>query len=168
MESARAGEAGAGFAVVADEVRDLAMRAAEAAKNTGTLIQTTVDRVTDGSRQVNQTKMGFDQVSEQTDEVVHLVSEITGALREQVQGIGQVSESVTGMDKITQQNAANAEESASMAEELSAQAEEMRALVSELAVMMEGGRLATTDVESGDHIEMNPTPMLPSGPIDTL
>ena len=42
------------------------------------------------------------------------------------------------MDKVTQQNAANAEESASAAEEMSAQAETMLGMVGELVAMVGG------------------------------
>ncbi len=158
VEAARAGEAGAGFAVVADEVRNLSLRAAEAADNTGNLIQTTVERVIDGSQQVNQTSRGFDQVSDKAAKVLHLVGEIAGASHEQAQGIKQVTETVTEMNKITQQNAANAEESASMAEELSAQAEEMRALVNALAVMMDGKRMDSPPSTRHDLQELEALP----------
>ena len=68
VEAARAGEAGAGFAVVADEVRNLAMRAAEAAKNTANLIENTVKRVKDGSELVSRTNEAFTQVAENSTE----------------------------------------------------------------------------------------------------
>jgi methyl-accepting chemotaxis protein len=143
VEAARAGEAGAGFAVVADEVRNLAMRAAEAAKNTATLIEGTVKKVTDGSMLVKITNDAFNEVANNAAKVGELVGEIAAASGEQAQGIDQVNTAVTEMDKVTQQNAANAEESASASEELNAQAEELKAFVNELAAMV-GGASATS------------------------
>ena len=138
VEAARAGEAGAGFAVVADEVRNLALRSAEAAKNTAELIEGTVKKVNDGSELVEKTNTEFTKVAESAAKVGSLVSEISAASTEQAQGIEEVNKAVTEMDKVTQQNAANAEESASASEEMSAQAEEMKSYVSELVAMVGG------------------------------
>jgi len=138
VEAARAGEAGAGFAVVADEVRNLAMRAADAAKNTADLIQGTVEKVNDGSELVMTTNDAFAQVAESASKVGALVGEIAAASNEQAQGIEQVNKAVTDMDKVTQQNAAHAEESASAAEEMNAQAEQMKASVGDLAILIGG------------------------------
>src|SRR5512140_1539346 len=63
VEAARAGEAGAGFAVVADEVRNLAMRAAEAAKNTADLIEGTVKKIKGGADLLGKTSGEFSEVS---------------------------------------------------------------------------------------------------------
>ena len=136
VEAARAGEAGAGFAVVADEVRNLAMRAADAAKDTSELIEGTVKKVNDGSGLVTRTNEAFTQVADSTSKVGELVAEIAAASGEQAQGIEQVNTAVTEMDKVTQSNAANAEETASASEEMSAQAEQMMAYVQELVVMV--------------------------------
>ncbi len=138
VEAARAGEAGAGFAVVADEVRNLAMRAADAAKNTSDLIEGTVTKVSDGSNLVTRTNEAFTQVAESSAKVGELVAEIAAASNEQSQGIGQVNTAVTEMDKVTQQNAANAEESASASEELNAQAEQMKSMVEDLMTLVGG------------------------------
>jgi methyl-accepting chemotaxis protein len=138
VEAARAGEAGAGFAVVADEVRNLAMRAAEAAKNTAAMIDGTVKKVNDGSELVSRTNEAFTLVADSTSKVGELVAEITAASQEQAQGIEQVNTVVTEMDKVTQQNAANAEESASASEEMNAQAEQMKAIVEELVALVGG------------------------------
>ncbi len=138
VEAARAGEAGAGFAVVADEVRILAMRAAEAAKNTAVLIEDTVGKITHGSEIVEKTNSAFESVSESSAKVGELVAEISAASNEQSQGIGQLNQAITEMDTVVQQNAANAEESASAAEEMNAQAEEMKAIVGSLIGLVKG------------------------------
>jgi methyl-accepting chemotaxis protein len=132
VEAARAGEAGAGFAVVAEEVRNLAMRAAEAAKNTASLIEGTIKKTKEGSDLVARTNDAFEEVAGSATKVAELVGEIAAASSEQAQGIDQVNRALGEMDKVTQQNAANAEESAAASEELSAQAETMSGFVGQL------------------------------------
>lgn len=133
VEAARAGEAGAGFAVVAEEVRNLAMRAADAARNTSGLIEDTVKKVKEGSDLVLKTNEAFLLVADSTSKVGSLVSEISAASNEQAQGIGQINKAVAEMDKVTQQTAASAEESASASEEMSAQAQQMKSISTDLA-----------------------------------
>ena len=141
VEAARAGEAGAGFAVVADEVRNLAMRAADAARNTAELIEGTVKKINDGSGLASSTNEAFGKVAESSGKVAELIEEIAEASNEQAQGIGQVNTAVTEMDRVVQQNAANAEESASASEELTAQAEQMKVMVGELVALV-GGKIS--------------------------
>ncbi len=138
VEAARAGEAGAGFAVVADEVRSLAMRAAEAAKNTAELIDGTVKTVHDGTKMVEKTNSEFSEVSRSIVKSGELVAEISAASVEQSQGIEQVNRAISEMDKLTQRNAASAEESASAAEEMNAQAEQLREYIQNLADIVGG------------------------------
>jgi len=136
VEAARAGEAGAGFAVVADEVRNLAMRAADAAKNTATLIEGTNQKVKTGTELVSSTNEAFVEVTNSASKVSELVAEIAAASDEQARGIEQVSSAVAEMDKVTQQNAANSEESASASEEMLSQAGGMKKMVTELVSLV--------------------------------
>lgn len=138
VEAARAGEAGAGFAVVADEVRNLAMRAAEAAKNTANLIEGTVKKIRNGSEILTKTNEVFAKVAGSSKKVQELVGEIAAASQEQAQGIEQINKAISEMDKVVQKNAASAEESAAAAEEMNAQAETMKGFVFELMTLMNG------------------------------
>jgi methyl-accepting chemotaxis protein len=132
VEAARAGESGAGFAVVAGEVRHLAMRAAEAARNTAGLIEGTVRKVKDGAGIVNLTSAAFDKVSASVENAVGLVDEIARSTKEQDQGIEHIKNSLSELDKATQENAAHAEQTASAAEQLNVQATNMDSFATEL------------------------------------
>jgi methyl-accepting chemotaxis protein len=139
VEAARAGEAGAGFAVVADEVRNLALRAAESAKNTASLIEQTVTKTKEGSALVQRTNSVFDEVALNAKRVAELVAEISAASNEQSQGITQVNQAMAEMDKVTQSAAANAEETAASSEEMNSQATSMLTFVDDLQAVVHGG-----------------------------
>lgn len=140
VEAARAGDSGAGFAVVADEVRSLAMRAAEAAKNTATLIESTVKRVHEGSTLVVKTDKEFREVTLNVRKSSELIGEISVASQEQAQGIDQVNIAVNEMNKVVQNNSATSEESAASAEEMKGQAEQMEKTVKELQNLIRQSR----------------------------
>lgn len=138
VEAARAGDAGKGFAVVADEVRNLAQRAAAAAKDTTNLIETSVGKAARGQEIAEGAGEALGKIVENVKKAADLVAEISAASQEQAQGIDQVTLAIAQMDKVTQQNAANAEESASAAEELSAQSVNVKAMVDELVGLVDG------------------------------
>ncbi len=118
VEAARAGEAGKGFAVVAEEVRNLAMRSAEAAKNTSNMIEESVKNASSGVDIASEVGKVLGEIVQSVGKTTDLVGEIAAASKEQAQGIDQVNTAVSQMDKVTQQNAATAEESASASEQI--------------------------------------------------
>jgi PAS domain S-box-containing protein len=129
VEAARAGDAGKGFAVVAEEVRNLAMRSAEAAKNTANLIEGSVKNAEQGVAINQEVFANLEEINTQVRKVGEVMAEIAAASEQQSEGIEQVTQAVSQMDQVTQQNAANSEESASAAQELASQAAEMNGLV---------------------------------------
>jgi len=139
VEAAHAGEAGKGFAVVAEEVKNLALRSAEAAKNTDALIEESSRNSEMGSRIVEQVTKSFLEMKEQFNKVKLIVNEISASSDEQSHGVGQISTGVGEMNRVTQQNAANAEESASAAEELTSQAAELKTMVNTFHLTRKAG-----------------------------
>ena len=125
VEAARAGEQGRGFAVVASEVRSLAQRSAEAAKEIKGLIATSVERVGQGTAQVDRAGATMREVVASIQRVTDIVAEISAASTEQSTGVAQIGQAVSQMDQTTQQNASLVEESAAAAESLSSQAHKL-------------------------------------------
>ena len=129
VEAARAGDAGKGFAVVAEEVRNLAMRSAEAAKNTANMIEESVRNAESGVSLNEEVLNKLQEINEQANRVGEVMNDVVTASESQTSGVEQVTTAVEQMNQVTQQNAANSEESASAAEELSGQAGELRSMV---------------------------------------
>jgi len=138
VEAARAGEAGSGFAVVAEEVRNLALRAAEAAKNTAGLIEQSTQKIHQASDLFAQINGELSNNHQITEQVTALVGGVAAASQEQAQGIKQINSAVAEMDGVVQEAAASAEESASAAEELNAQSLQMKGSVQELVQVIKG------------------------------
>ena len=130
VEAARAGEQGRGFAVVASEVRTLAQRSANAAKEIKGLIETSVDKVADGSKLVNQAGATMGEIVASVQRVTDIMSEISAASQEQSAGIEQVNQTITQMDETTQQNAALVEEASAAARSMEEQAQALSESVS--------------------------------------
>jgi methyl-accepting chemotaxis protein len=139
VEAARAGEAGMGFAVVADEVRNLAQRSAQAAKETAAKIETAIVKTSQGVQMSDKVAQSLTEIVTNVRKVDQLVAEIATASKEQNDGVSQVNTAVAQMDKVTQSNAASAEESASAAMELNAQTHVLRNVVGDLRKLVGGG-----------------------------
>ncbi len=129
VEAAHAGEAGKGFAVVAEEVKNLALRSAEAAKNTAVLIEDSKKSSQQGENIANEVTKNFNDIKSSFEKVDTIVEEISIASDSQSTGISQINSGVSELNKVTQRSAANAEESASASEELNSQSAELRSMI---------------------------------------
>lgn len=129
IEAARAGSAGKGFAVVADEVGNLAKKSQQAAHNTATLIQDTIESIERGSKLTGETADSLVAVQENTLKIGTLMQTVAKATEDQTKGVSQVSEGVSQISAVVQTNSATAEQSAAAAEELSGQAGNMNELM---------------------------------------
>ena len=161
VEAARAGEQGRGFAVVASEVRTLASRSAQAAKEIEGLISESVRLIDQGSGEVVAAGNTMNDIVDAVRRVTDIMLEIAAASDEQSRGIVQVSQAISEMDKVTQQNASLVEEASAAAASLEEQAARLTEAVG--AFRLQGGsaikRAPSVDVVASS----SPQPVTTSG-----
>jgi methyl-accepting chemotaxis protein/methyl-accepting chemotaxis protein-1 (serine sensor receptor) len=136
VEAARAGEAGLGFAVVAQEVRALARRSADAARDTAELVSASVNAGTAGRTQLDAVAAVIGSITKHTLKVKQLIDQVDQTGQEQAHGLVQISGTMTQMDQVTTQTAANAEQRAAASQQLSAQSQAMREVITALQAMV--------------------------------
>lgn len=134
VEAARAGDAGRGFAVVASEVRALAQRSAEAAKEIKALISTSTAQVGEGVELVAQTGQSLGRIITKVADIDSAVSDIAAGAREQSSGLQEVNTAVNEMDKVTQQNAAMAEQATAASKSVADETDRLTTLVGKFKV----------------------------------
>jgi methyl-accepting chemotaxis protein len=125
VEAATAGEAGKGFAVVAQEVRNLAARSAEAANEIKTLVESATTKAHEGKQISTDMIDGYETLNTHINETIHLIEDVSSASKEQMTGIEQINDTVTMLDRVTQENANEANNVSSIADEVRTMADEL-------------------------------------------
>jgi len=123
IEAAHAGVHGSGFAVVAEEVRNLATKSDKAAKETGALIQESIDAVSEGTSRANETAGSLSKIVGNVTDVSNVIEKIYEASTKQTEAIMNISAGLGLINNVVQSNSTLSEESASAAQELSSQSE---------------------------------------------
>ena len=125
VEAATAGEAGKGFAVVAQEVRNLAARSAEAAKEIKDLVEDANIKANDGKKISDDMIKGYEGLNTHISETIHIIEDVSSASKEQMTGIEQINDAVTMLDRVTQENASEANQIKSIANNVASMAQDL-------------------------------------------
>jgi len=122
VEAATAGEAGKGFAVVAQEVRNLASRSAEAAKEIKDLVEDANTKANEGKSISDEMISGYETLNNHISETINIIDNVSSSSKEQMTGIEQINDAIAMLDKVTQENASEANQISSIASDVSGMA----------------------------------------------
>jgi methyl-accepting chemotaxis protein len=125
VEAATAGEAGKGFAVVAQEVRNLANRSAQAAKEIKDLVENATNKASEGKVISDDMIKGYEELNTHINETIHIIENVSAASKEQMTGIEQINDTITMLDRVTQENASEATQISNIASDVSKMAKEL-------------------------------------------
>ena len=154
IEAARAGDAGRGFAVVASEVRGLAQRSADAAREIADLIAASGQQVADGVQQVGEAEKALRQIDQRVNAVLELILSIAASAEEQSMGLGELNRAISDLDRVTQQNAAMAEETNAAVQSFGGKVERMRDDAAYFTTSANPGATSWTAEGAGDRAGM--------------
>ncbi len=158
VEAARAGQHGKGFAVVAEEVRSLAAKSASAAKDTGSLIASSMEKAELGARIASETAASLVEIVSGINESTDIISDIAKSSEEQSAGIRQINTGIDQVAQVVQQNSATAEESAAASEEMSGQSNMLEELVSQFKIKESHSKISSSGTSSRRQITMPKKP----------
>ncbi|QKJ23967.1 methyl-accepting chemotaxis protein [Poseidonibacter lekithochrous] len=125
VEAATAGEAGKGFAVVAQEVRNLASRSAEAAKEIKDLVEDANTKANEGKNISDEMIKGYETLNTHISETIGIIEDVSSSSREQMTGIEQINDAITMLDRVTQENASEANQTTNISNEVSEMANQL-------------------------------------------
>jgi methyl-accepting chemotaxis protein len=125
VEAATAGEAGKGFAVVAAEVRNLANRSAEAAKEIKNLVEDANTKASQGKSISDSMISGYEKLNGIISETIHIIQDVSSASKEQMQGIEQINDAISLLDRVTQENASEANQTAQISSDVESLAKQL-------------------------------------------
>ncbi|WP_423273225.1 methyl-accepting chemotaxis protein, partial [Arcobacter sp. YIC-464] len=101
------------------EVRNLAARSAEAAKEIKDLVEDATQKANEGKEISAQMSEGYETLNKHISETISIIEDVSNSSKEQMSGIEQINDAVTMLDRVTQENASEANQTTTISNEVS-------------------------------------------------
>jgi methyl-accepting chemotaxis protein len=158
VEAAHAGDHGRGFAVVASEVRSLAARSADAARQIKQLIGSSAETIHAGASLVSGAGKAMNQLVGSVKRVGELFEEVTGNTTDHMQGLQTVTQSITDLSTVTEQNLSVAERAGAASADLNELASRLSQVLSAFKLDADGSSVSAAGADSASTLAAPPSP----------